>query len=413
MVRAAIIVLVAAACAGAACGKKGPPLAPYVHIPAAVTEITAERLGDDVFVTLTLPDRNIDASQPVSLAHVDVWAYTGRSAPARQRWVELGTLVERVELLGAPDAEEVSPVGAGSTRQRLGVLDRLGPAAFESASAVPVPGTAPGPVGTVTLRRFYVAIPSGANDRTGPLGTVADVDLGPRPGPPAAVALDYDASVMTVTWVPPLDGDAFRAARAERERANPEAAVFADPADAESSPWRYNVYRLREPEALAAATHADRGVARPRPVNASPREDTTLTLPVVFGQETCVTVRAVYRTATELVEGAATDEACITPDDIFPPEPPRQLAALPSADAIDLIWEPNDEPDLGGYLVLRGIAPDGPVQRLTALPIAATRYRDAAVASGVKYFYSVVAVDNHLPSPNISAESNRVEDEPR
>ena len=409
MARAVIVMLVAAACAGAACGKKGPPLAPYVHIPAAVTEITAERLGDDVFVTLTLPDRNIDASQPVSLAHVDVWAYTGRSAPARQRWVELGTLVERVDLPDAA-AEEVPPAGAGSTHQRLGVLDRLGPAAFESASAVPVPGTAPGPVAAATLRRFYVAIPSGANDRTGPLGTVADVDLGPRPGPPAAVALDYDASVMTVTWVPPLDGDAFRAAR---ERANPEAAVFADPADAESSLWRYNVYRLREPEALAAATQADRGVARPRPVNASPLEDTTLTIPVVFGQETCLTVRAVHGTAGNRVEGAATDEACITPDDIFPPEPPRQLAALPSADAIDLIWEPNDEPDLGGYLVLRGIAPDGPVQRLTALPIAATRYRDAAVAPGMKYFYSVVAVDNHLPSPNISAESNRVEDEPR
>ena len=54
--RAAILMLVAAACAGAACGKKGPPLAPYVHVPAAVTEITAERLGDDVFVTLTPPD---------------------------------------------------------------------------------------------------------------------------------------------------------------------------------------------------------------------------------------------------------------------------------------------------------------------------------------------------------------------
>ena len=225
--------------------------------------------------------------------------------------------------------------------------------------------------------------------------------------------MDYDASVITVTWVPPLEGAAFRAARIERERATPEAAVFADALEQASSPWRYNVYRLREPERLTAAPQPDRGVARPRPVNASPQEDTSLTIPVVFGQETCVTVRAVDGTAGNRVEGAATDEACITPDDVFPPEPPRQLAALPSADAIDLIWEPNDESDLGGYLVLRGIAPDGPVQRLTALPIAATRYRDAAVTPGVKYFYLVVAVDNHLPSPNISAESNRVEDEPR
>ncbi|MDO8794694.1 MAG: fibronectin type III domain-containing protein [Vicinamibacterales bacterium] len=405
--RGALIGLVAVACAGAACGKKGPPLAPYVHIPAAVTEITAERLGDDVFVTLTLPDRNIDASQPVSLERVDVWAYTGRSAPARQRWAELGTLVERVDLPRTVDATE-PPISTDSTRRRLGVVDRLGAAAFEPPPALA--GAAPG--GAVILRRFYVAMPSGPKDRTGPPGTVADVDLGPRPGPPAAVALDYDQSVITVTWVPPLEGAAFRAARAAMERDNPDAAVFADAADTESSPWRYNVYRAGEP-VTPVAGQADSGVIRPRPVNSSPQEDTTLTIPVVFGQETCVTVRAVHGTAGSRVEGAATDEACITPDDIFPPEPPRQLAALPSADAIDLIWEPNDEPDLAGYLVLRGIAPDGPLQRLTASPIAATRYRDAAVTPGVKYFYSVVAVDNHVPEPNISAESNRVEDEPR
>ena len=411
MVRAAILVFVAAACAGAACGKKGPPLAPYVRIPAAVTEITAERLGDDVFVTLTLPDRNIDASQPVSLERVDVRAYTGRAAPARQRWAELGTLVERVDLTHTAGIEEPA-AGTGSTsttRRRLGVVDRLGPAAFEPPPAAA--GTAPG--GAVILRRFYVAIPSGPDDRTGPSGTVAEVDLDPRPGPPAAVALDYDASVITVTWVPPLEGAAFRAARAARERDNPEAAVFTDPEDAASSPWRYNVYRLRDPVTPPVAGQTDSGVIRPRPLNTSPQEDTTLTIPVVFGQEACVTVRAVHGTAGSRVEGAATEEACITPDDIFPPEPPRQLAALPSAEAIDLIWEPNDEPDLAGYLVLRGIAPDGPVQRLTASPIAATRYRDAAVTPGVKYFYSVVAVDNHVPEPNVSAESNRVEDEPR
>ena len=409
--RAAILMLVAAACAGAACGKKGPPLAPYVHIPAAVTEITAERLGDDVFVTLTLPDRNIDASQPVSLERVDVRAYTGRSAPPRQRWAELGTLVERVEMPRTADTEEpaASAGSTSTTRRRLGVVDRLGPSALEPPPAVT--GTAPG--GAVILRRFYVAIPSGPDDRTGPAGTVAEVDLDPRPGPPAAVALDYDASVITVTWVPPLEGAAFRAARAAGERADPDAAVFADPADTESSPWRYNVYRLRDPVTPPVAGQTDGGVIRPRPLNASPQEDTTLTIPVVFGQEACVTVRAVHGTAGSRVEGAATDEACITPDDIFPPEPPRQLAALPSADAIDLIWEPNDEPDLAGYLVLRGIALGGPVQRLTASPIAATRYRDATVTPGVKYFYSVVAVDNHVPEPNVSAESNRVEDEPR
>lgn len=405
MARAAIIALVAAACAGVACGKKGPPLAPYVHIPAAVTEITADRLGEDVFVTVTLPDRNIDASQPVSLERVDVWAYTGRSAPARQRWAELGTRVAQVDL--RPDASaDALPAATDSARRRVGVVDQLEAPAVDSAG--PAPSTPP------LLRRFYLAIPVGARDRPGPPGTVAEVDLGPRPGPPAALSLDYDASSVTVTWEAPADGAAFLAARAEAERVSPEVAVFSDAADAEVPPWRYNVYRLREPVTPARpAPPVEAGTGRPRPVNQSPQRATRLTLPVVFGQETCVTVRAVHGTGAGLVEGAAADEVCVTPEDRFPPAPPRQLAALPSADAIDLIWEANDEADLGGYLVLRGIAPDGPLQRLTASPIAATRYRDAAVTPGVKYFYAVVAVDNHVPSPNVSAESNRVEEEPR
>ena len=51
---AAVGLLAALAVAG--CGKKGPPLAPFVRIPAGVEKIAASRLGNDVYVTLTVPD---------------------------------------------------------------------------------------------------------------------------------------------------------------------------------------------------------------------------------------------------------------------------------------------------------------------------------------------------------------------
>src|ERR1051325_8159172 len=54
-----------------ACGKKGPPLAPFVHIPAAIDKISAERVGSDVYVKVIVPAQNIDASKPADVARVD------------------------------------------------------------------------------------------------------------------------------------------------------------------------------------------------------------------------------------------------------------------------------------------------------------------------------------------------------
>ena len=48
-----------------ACGKKGPPLAPIVRIPAEVTTITAQRVGNEFYLTLTVPTTNIDMTMPV------------------------------------------------------------------------------------------------------------------------------------------------------------------------------------------------------------------------------------------------------------------------------------------------------------------------------------------------------------
>jgi hypothetical protein len=80
---------------------------------------------------------------------------------------------------------------------------------------------------------------------------------------------------------------------------------------------------------------------------------------------------------------------------------------------ISLIWEPNGEPDLAGYLVLRGEASDATLQPLTPTTIVEPRFRDTHTSSGKKYVYAVVAVDSHLPVPNVSAESARVEETAR
>ena len=79
---------------------------------------------------------------------------------------------------------------------------------------------------------------------------------------------------------------------------------------------------------------------------------------------------------------------------------------------MNLGWDANTEPDLAGYLVLRGDAPGGTLQPLTPAPITATSYEDKTVKPGVRYVYVIVAVDKATP-PNRSAPSARVEETAR
>ena len=86
----------------AACGKKGPPLAPIVRIPAPVSMIQAQRIGSDAFVTLTVPSKNIDGSMPVNISRIEVYGYTGRRPPPNARWVEVADLVATIPVIPPP-----------------------------------------------------------------------------------------------------------------------------------------------------------------------------------------------------------------------------------------------------------------------------------------------------------------------
>lgn len=82
--------------------------------------------------------------------------------------------------------------------------------------------------------------------------------------------------------------------------------------------------------------------------------------------------------------------------DSFPPAAPASLQAVFSAASqnsfIDLTWSPNTEPDLAGYNVYRHTANEAPVKINTEL-IKTPRFPDPGIQPGMKYFYSVTAVD--------------------
>jgi hypothetical protein len=204
----------------------------------------------------------------------------------------------------------------------------------------------------------------------------------------------------------------------------PEAVTPAPPLDPAAAgtlasrvpfPWPptaggYAVYEVLPPDVTApGAAPPPAAQPFPKPLTAAPLKATTFTDPrLEFGVARCYVVRATETVGQLSMESEPSAPACISARDTFAPAAPKSLGAVSSAGAISLIWEANTEPDLAGYIVLRGVN-DGALEPVTPQPIKETTYRDTRVRRGSRYTYAVIAVDTATP-PNRSGESNRVEE---
>ena len=394
----------------AACGKKGPPLAPLNMAPEAPQGVTARRLGDTIYVRFTVPAKNAGGSGPFSVDRVEAYAATlapGSVAPANRMLLKPAFVVNTIAVRKPVDPE--AEVIEGSEEQKRPApgevvtfvetitpallapqdLSPPAPPAGAAPTATVPPAAAPAgapaaPAGPTVLTRLYSLQGVAANGARGPASTRVSVPLIDAPGRPRPGATSFDQTSVTIAWFPP------------------------SAATDEVSGVTYNVY------AAAAAPAASAGaVAPPVPLNATPLESATFTQAgAAAGQEQCFVVRSVATIAAMTVESEPSDPICVTPADTFPPAAPAGLAAVSGQGAINLIWDPNTDADLGGYVVLRGEAPGDTLQPLTPQPIREARYVDRTVQPGVTYIYAVVAVDRATP-PNRSTLSNRVQETAR
>ena len=426
------------------CGKKGPPLTPYVRIPAAIEAAEARRVGDEVYVTFAVPAQNVDASKPADVRRMEVYAVTTDAPRPANRLLEGATLVGVVSVVptGPPGSTPLPPApvpGAVPPPDRqqpvqgdvVTVLDRLEPEDLTPQPLAAPPGRRPpartpvvpaAPAPPPVLQRSYVVVGVSARSRTSPPSAAAVVSLEPAPPPPVNVVVGYTPDAVTVTWNPsggllgflldrqlppeilPVDEDLPRA-------------TAAAPVAPTLGPTRYNVYSQLAPDPLelpAAAVERPRWQRRPpRPVNVQPLDALQLSDLLEIERERCYYVRAIRGTGANAVEGPASQTACVRPVDVFPPEPPRGLSAVAGEGTISLIWEASPSLDVAGYLVLRGAPSDATLLPVTAVPVAETQFVDRAVTSGTRYVYAVVAVDARVPVPNSSEPSERTEETAR
>jgi fibronectin type 3 domain-containing protein len=203
--------------------------------------------------------------------------------------------------------------------------------------------------------------------------------LAPPPEPPSEPTVSYDEKAITLSWAPFAAGD------------GPDAVLPSTLLGAPQRSLGYNVYegtaRLTK-TAVADPTFADSRLA--------------------WGEKRCYVVRTAEKVDEAVVESAASPEVCVTPVDTFPPAAPKTLQSVASVGAITLIWEPNAERDLAGYIVLRG-GSESDLEPMMASPITATQFKDD-LGPGTRHVYAVLAVDR---AGNASALSNLVEDTAR
>jgi hypothetical protein len=254
------------------------------------------------------------------------------------------------------------------------------PAESSNGAGQPLLGPAP-----KALTRTYVAYGTTTRGRKGPLSPRTEVPLVPPPPPPAAPAIAYDEKGVTVTWPevgPPRAG-----------QAPPDATVLpSTPIGDTRPPIAYNVYDETNAES-------------PLKLTASPiAELKFIDSRIVFGQKRCYTVRTAETIGGFTIESDAPPPQCEILVDTFPPAPPQGVQGIPSEGAINLIWQPNTEKDLAGYVVMRAASPDQPFEAITPAPIQETLFKDE-VPRGTSYVYTVKAVDR---AGNASAPSARV-----
>jgi hypothetical protein len=437
----------------AACGKKGPPLAPFVRVPALVTAVTPQRVGDDVYLSFAVPSTNADGQKPGDIAAVEVYAVTSTIAPSTEEQRELATLITTLPVRpivpelpvpangSAPPPIPVPPgVNRGAAvvvREALTAETRVPvelpvdkkplPAAEPPVDSEPRIGTLVAPPPTQLPRRHYFVISRSPRGRESVPSTPVSIPFEAGSSAPGAPVVTNTASEMTITWPPSPDARTSTillpptvkpvvAANATPSNVTPKGPAPLLPLVAKSLGFNtvatsYHVYDVTPPAAPVVPDPF--AITQPAPITPSPVTDTEFVIKgVSFNVERCFEVRPVDQVFGATVIGPASPRTCVTPQDTFPPAAPRSLAAIAGSGVISLIWDANTESDLAGYIVLRGEAPGETLQPITAKPVTETTYRDESVTPGTRYVYAVVAVDR-AASPNTSPQSNRAEETAR
>ncbi|MDE3187841.1 MAG: fibronectin type III domain-containing protein [Acidobacteriota bacterium] len=345
---AALAGVLAAALAG--CGTPGAPQAPSLNLPGRVTDLAAERAGNQVSLKWTMPTRNTD----------------------------------KLLLTNSIDVRVCRKEGAGTCDAVGGGL-MLAPGADGALTETLPPALASGAPRMLT---YFVELKN-RKGRSAGLSNAAPVLAGAAPAPVTGLSAEVRKTGVELRWTPDAEDTAVRLRRKLLSaQPKPKQGLLAQP-----------------PEPTEQNLLVETGVQTGRAMDKTIRFGETYE----YRAQRVARVTADGR-ALELV-GELSAPIRVEALDVFPPTVPTGLAAVATTDesggspAIDLSWQPDGDTDLAGYVVYRREG-DAAWQRISpAPPVAGPAFHDAQVQPGHTYRYAVTAVDQKGHESARSAEA--------
>jgi len=326
----------------AACATIGPPLPPSLDLPKPPLDLRAVRKGNRVTLAWTIPATTTDRQLIRSLGPT-------RICRATTALTECGT----------PIAETTTPSAAApaTTKQKPR-------GSYEDQISNLVNG------GDSDIVTYAVEVLN-TEGRGAGLSNQVSVPLVRTLAAPREFQAHADSHGVVLSW-------------------------SSDPAPAEQQPGLHYLYRVYR------HTEDGKGEVLAGELEAATETSFILTDSTIEWQKTyeyhaeAVTLIDAPGKRPVEIEGDDTPEVKIFADDVFPPAVPTALQAVFSGPGqksfVDLVWAPVSDVDLAGYNVYRHEGGSVPV-KVTPELVKTPAYRDASVASGKHYVYSVSSVD--------------------
>jgi hypothetical protein len=336
--------------AHAACGNKGPPRPPIQILPTSIQGLNLSQIGDEVIVRAVLPPEGTDGAPLEKPLTVRILRMPGtdelRPGSVSVRYL-LGQFRKQAEVVAVLEGDELA---RAAPEGRLRVADRQ-----EGA-------TGPG----ISRRYLYSVMLIDGSGQESPLPLPRPIDIVDPAPPPAQLEIETAEGEVRLSWKSGGPGGVG-----------------------------YNLYRR-------PAVQAD---YPPRPLNLTAIMETSFVdSEFSYGEIYRYVVRTLSTLDPPRRESSSSPEEEARPVDIYPPAPPGGVAASAEGSVIKLYWFPNSEADLGGYRIYRREERDVAFDLLGEAEPAETTFVDDTARAGVRYHYTITAVDGAAP-PNESERS--------